>query len=439
MTDALAALEKSMRAMPPSAAVAPRGPRMMILPVASGKGGVGKTTVAVNMALALSRFGKTVLVDLDTGTSSVRACLPGEPAQDLYHFFKKGIPLGDCLTPLPESSDPDGEFTQFRYVAAPAHFMDELVNLNTEKRERVMRAINGLDARFVICDLRAGAEDSVLDFLPIANSGILVFTPNLPAATLAAADLVKAGLFRKLRALFGAESPLWRRLSGPSLKPLVDDLMLRVEDPYDDSIPNLDAFLADLHHALGNHPVVVALYHALEHYQVYFVLNRFDAVNEAYESAIKPFVETLTKFVSARLRITNLGWILESPEVHESNRKRRPLLLKPEAAAAYHPRMKSRAQLEMDQLQAVFGGFKQRQEAPPAPISQRAPDPGPQLSAQLEALKNLFSAEKKQGPRDNINYIASRILWFTENALPGELGDERLFTPSEAMQALARF
>jgi len=51
---------------------------------------VGKTTLAINLALSLSRHGRTILVDLDTGTSSIRASLDAPVEKDLYHFFKKG-------------------------------------------------------------------------------------------------------------------------------------------------------------------------------------------------------------------------------------------------------------------------------------------------------------------------------------------------------------
>ncbi len=161
--------------------VAPRR-RPLLVTVASGKGGVGKTTVAVNLALALARFGRTLLIDTDTATSSVRNILPGAPQRDLYHFFRRNARLEDCVTQLPPAADPEGRFGDFGYIAAPAHFIDDIVNWTTARREALMRSINRLEARFIVLDLRAGADDSVLDFLPAANSGLLVFTPHHPAA-----------------------------------------------------------------------------------------------------------------------------------------------------------------------------------------------------------------------------------------------------------------
>ena len=73
-------------------------PPKRIIPISSGKGGVGKTTFAINFALALSRHGRTVLVDLDTGTSAIRNAIDVPIAKDLYHFFRKGEPLNHCGT-----------------------------------------------------------------------------------------------------------------------------------------------------------------------------------------------------------------------------------------------------------------------------------------------------------------------------------------------------
>ena len=80
---------------------------MRILPVSSGKGGVGKTTFALNLALALAKTHQTVLIDLDTGTSSLRNFLDVPVSHDLFHFLKKDRPLEECRQVLPLAMDPD--------------------------------------------------------------------------------------------------------------------------------------------------------------------------------------------------------------------------------------------------------------------------------------------------------------------------------------------
>ena len=94
-----------------------------IIPISSGKGGVGKTMFAINYALELSKHGKTILVDLDLNTSSVRASIDTPVTWDLYHFFRKNRRLQDCVTTLGSSLDPLGRFRNFGFVAAPRHII----------------------------------------------------------------------------------------------------------------------------------------------------------------------------------------------------------------------------------------------------------------------------------------------------------------------------
>ncbi|MFH1176282.1 MAG: P-loop NTPase [Acidobacteriota bacterium] len=403
-----------------------------ILPVASGKGGVGKTTFAMNFALALSRVAPTVLVDLDTGTSSIRNTLDAAVERDLYHFFRRDEPLARCLTRLPEKLDRRGDFRNFAFVAAPRHAMDEFVNLSNGMRQRLMRAINDLPAAYVVLDLRAGLDLNVLDFLPYSNSGILVFTPHHPAATMAAADIVKALLFRKLRLVFDPGGPLAGAPGAAQRLALVNALLDRVEDPYDDGIPNLDAFLRDLLEAVGDHALVQALAENVASFAVHFVLNLFDGVKESFEGAVAPFVRSLQQFVSTRLAIHNLGWIVTSPEIHQANCSRRPIVLSPARNA---PEAKEDIFAELDRL----AGVRVPSKPPPRP---RMVDflltinPQDALLDQLEVLRAMHRDTAALQVRDNFAYLTRRAVHILSTLPPDRFGQRQLVPPSEFCRTL---
>jgi MinD-like ATPase involved in chromosome partitioning or flagellar assembly len=410
-------------------------PIKRIIPVSSGKGGVGKTTFAINFALSLSRHGKTILVDLDTGTSAIRNAIDVPVTRDLYHFFRRNEPLANCVTTLDERLDPDGRFRDFGFIAGPLHLIDEITNFGAAHKQRLIAAINTLPADYIVLDMRAGLDANVIDFLPFSNSGILIFTPHLPSATLAASDIVKAILFRKLRLIFSKDSPFYETLSDVTFSfKLINDLIDQVEDVYDSSVQNLDAFALDLAQNLGDHAVTRTVQNTIDEFRVHYVLNLFNGVEDSFNTAVKPFLDNLTRNVSARCGVTNLGWVTRSDAIHRANCNRLPALLLRDEKKRKKPQP-----LELDDLRAMVGLEPPRRTVAPAaaaaaPASKVSADD--HLSRQLATLKTMFEQKKDDDFYANFDYVTQRTLFSMKNRRASELGDVRIYRPDEMLAQL---
>lgn len=410
-----------------------------IIPVASGKGGVGKTTFAVHFALSLSRFAPTILVDLDTGTSSVRSSIGARVEKDLYHFHRKGAALADCITRLDDTLDRHGRFRQFGFVAGPKHYIEDLGNPDAAFRRRLADQINALAADYVVLDLRAGLDTNVVDFLPYTNSGVLVLTPNLPQATLAASDVVKAILFRTLRFVFAERSEVYSIPGFVEGRELIHELLNRAEDSYDESVPSLDDFVRELRELFGDQPLLSVVDWVISDFRVHYVLNMFNGVESSHEGAIVPFLRNLTENVSARLEVTQLGWVVEDPRVHGANCSGIPLLL---GADGYRARLERGKPATVDPILAELDALRssllgiERRPAPRREVVRRTEieaEPAPAdflLGQQLESLRSMFADRAKDSVEQNFLYTVYRALNLMEPPrLPTEFGMTRIAPP----------
>ena len=72
----------------------------LVFSVTSGKGGVGKTNISVNLAICLAQLGKQVVhIDADLGLANVDVVLGLTPQKNIFHLFHEGATIADILFP----------------------------------------------------------------------------------------------------------------------------------------------------------------------------------------------------------------------------------------------------------------------------------------------------------------------------------------------------
>lgn len=147
-----------------------------VITVASGKGGVGKTNLVVNLAIALSRLGKRVVVmDADLGLANVDIMLGLLPMHNLLDVVRGLKTLEEIMV-----SGPEG----MRVIPGGSGLV-ELANLAVDQRERLMTSLMRLEntADILLIDTGAGLSRAVLSFITAADELIIITTPEPTAIT----------------------------------------------------------------------------------------------------------------------------------------------------------------------------------------------------------------------------------------------------------------
>jgi len=149
-------------------------PRARVLAVASGKGGVGKTNLAVNLAIALSATGQRVLlIDADVGLANVDLVLGRRPRGHLGHVLAGRMRLAEAVQPGPAG---------IRWVPGAARPPGG-AGLDEARRRWLLEGLADLEAAhdFLVLDLPAGIGAGVLGCVREADDLVLVTTPEPPA------------------------------------------------------------------------------------------------------------------------------------------------------------------------------------------------------------------------------------------------------------------
>jgi flagellar biosynthesis protein FlhG len=180
--------------MAPEEAVQDIEPMPTIYPIGGGKGGVGKSFVAVSLGALLARHGKTVaLIDLDLGASNLHTFLGMPASKDGLNRFlnKTAQTLERVAVPTPVTN---------LCLISSANCSMEIANLFYAQKIKLINAIKKLPFDVVLIDLGAGTNFNTLDFFLISTKGVFVCTPE-PTSIENAFRFIKAVYLRKIKQL----------------------------------------------------------------------------------------------------------------------------------------------------------------------------------------------------------------------------------------------
>lgn len=153
-----------------------------VITVTSGKGGVGKTNISTNLAIAYAAKGKKVVVfDADLGLANVNVILGVVPKFNLYHLIRRQKTMEEILLK-----------TQYGiYIVAGASGFSQIANLDHGERQPFLEGLAALSfADIIIIDTSAGISSSVIDFIDVADD-VLVVTTSEPTAITDAYGVIK--------------------------------------------------------------------------------------------------------------------------------------------------------------------------------------------------------------------------------------------------------
>lgn len=165
---------------------------LKVITVTSGKGGVGKSSVALNLAISLSRKGRRVLIiDSDFGFSNIDVMLGVTTKYDLLDVVKHDVDIRDII-------EQGLEGVQFISGGSGVY---EMTQLDSTELMRMVDNLKNLEdvADTIIFDTGAGVSDNMLRLINASHMTVLITTPE-PTAVVDAYALIKIISERRMRA-----------------------------------------------------------------------------------------------------------------------------------------------------------------------------------------------------------------------------------------------
>lgn len=190
-----------------------------IISIAGGKGGVGKSFIAANLAIALSELGKKIiLIDLDLGGANLHSFLGlSNTNPGIGEFIKKKIKLSQFLINLHKKNlkfIPGDGITPF------------MGNISFLQKHKLIKNIENLEADYIILDLGAGSNFNILDFYNISNRGILISRPDF-LSVISMLSFLKNALLRKISRVVKKNEVLKKLLNDIFKRPMENSITVK--------------------------------------------------------------------------------------------------------------------------------------------------------------------------------------------------------------------
>jgi len=153
--------------------------RAQTIAITSGKGGVGKTNLAVNLASTLAAMKRrVVLLDADLGLANADILCNVQPRYNLAHVVAGQRTIDEVITPVPQAA---GGFS----LIAGASGLARMADLPEQDRKRILAELEAVQevADVLIIDTGAGIGRNVLSFTTTADHVVIVTTPEPTAIT----------------------------------------------------------------------------------------------------------------------------------------------------------------------------------------------------------------------------------------------------------------
>ncbi|MGP0630500.1 P-loop NTPase [Nitrospina sp. 32_T5] len=280
-----------------------------IIAVGGGKGGVGKSVIATNLAVAMALTGqKVVLVDGDFGASNLHALVGiSNPRYGFRDFF-----VHDGIEDDPSPLLQETGLVNLKFLSTSGSLPGS-ADINQKHQNRVINVLRNLKADAVCIDLGPGTGFHTVDFFNLADRQVVVSTPEMTSIT-NTFNYIKSVLFRRISQEFKANAEIQHALDfsrNPEVSEdcfEIDQLRAKIKQTDPDSLEAVNDIIRTFSPGL--------------------VINRVRGKRDIMVG------DTLCKLVKKYLDVDAkyLGYVVDSEEVRDSIDDMVPFLVKDPAS-----------------------------------------------------------------------------------------------------------